>query len=242
VNEMNDADGKKKESTGNHVNCNDRDRIFEDGSTEEWTALEVHAATCAACAEQVSAWKSLSVAAAELRDYLDSPSLWPRIQRSLVEQATTAQHRGSRQGWNWSWESFRESFAVSWQTAAAAAIVLVLVASAGWFGLRGNLGTRPGPQSGDLLRSNALADVERTESAYMQAIDKLAGDAKPQLDKPETPLLANYREKLQVLDSAIDDLRAQAGQNPSNAHLRYQLLAMYQEKQRTLEEVLEVKR
>jgi len=74
------------------------------------------------------------------------------------------------------------------------------------------------------------------------AIDKLATDAKPQLDNPETPLLANYREKLQVLDSAIDDLRAQAGQNPSNAHLRYQLLAMYQEKQRTLEEVLEVKR
>ena len=96
--------------------------------------------------------------------------------------------------------------------------------------------------SGDLLRNNALAEVERTQSDYMHAIDKLAADAKPQLDNPGTPLLANYREKLQVLDSAIDDLRAQAGQNPSNAHLRYQLLAMYQEKQRTLEEVLEVKR
>jgi hypothetical protein len=54
--------------------------------------------------------------------------------------------------------------------------------------------------------------------------------------------MANYREKLMVLDSAIDDLRAQTGQNPSNAHLRYQLLAMYQEKQRTLEELLEEKR
>jgi hypothetical protein len=54
--------------------------------------------------------------------------------------------------------------------------------------------------------------------------------------------MANYREKLQVLDSAIDDLRAQAGQNPSNAHLRYQLLAMYQEKQETLQDVLEAKR
>jgi hypothetical protein len=45
-----------------------------------------------------------------------------------------------------------------------------------------------------------------------------------------------------VLDSAIDELRAEAGQNPSNAHLRYQLLAMYQEKQQTLQEVLETKR
>jgi len=46
---------------------------------------------------------------------------------------------------------------------------------------------------------------------------------------------------LLVLDSAIADLRAQAGLNPSNAQLRYQLLAMYQEKQHTLEEVLEAR-
>jgi hypothetical protein len=45
-----------------------------------------------------------------------------------------------------------------------------------------------------------------------------------------------------VLDSAINDLRAQAGMNPSNAHLRQQLLAMYQEKQQTLEDILEEKR
>jgi len=37
-------------------------------------------------------------------------------------------------------------------------------------------------------------------------------------------------------------LRLQAGENPSNAHLRYQLLAMYQEKQQTLQDVLETKR
>src|SRR5258708_19068943 len=111
--------------------------------------------------------------------------------------------------------------------------------SAGWL-LRP---PRTGPnQQGSLLKSRALVDVEHAESAYVQAIDKLAGDAKPQLENPATPLMANYREKLMVLDSAIDDLRTQTGQNPSNAHLRYQLLAMYQEKQRTLEEVLEEKR
>jgi hypothetical protein len=54
--------------------------------------------------------------------------------------------------------------------------------------------------------------------------------------------MASYREKLLVLDSAIADLRVQAGENPSNAHLRYQLLAMYQEKQQTLRDVLETKR
>jgi hypothetical protein len=87
-----------------------------------------------------------------------------------------------------------------------------------------------------------LKEVESAETAYERAIDKLAAETKPQLDNPATPLLANYHEKLLVLDSAIDDLRVQAGLNPSNAHLRYQLLAMYQEKQHTLEEVLEAKR
>ena len=84
--------------------------------------------------------------------------------------------------------------------------------------------------------------MERAQAAYEQAIDKLAADAKPQLENPATPLQANYREKLLVLDSAINDLRAQAGMNPSNAHLRQQLLAMYQEKQQTLQDILEEKR
>jgi hypothetical protein len=109
--------------------------------------------------------------------------------------------------------------------------------SAGWL-----LKPKLPMQQGSLLRSKALTEVESAESAYVHAIDKLAADAKPQLDNPATPLMANYHEKLLVLDSAIGDLRAQAGQNPSNAHLRYELLAMYQEKQRTLEEILEVKR
>ena len=66
------------------VTCNDRDRIFEDGTLAEWAALEAHAATCPLCAEEVRAWKSLSVAAGELRDYSDSPSFWPRIERATA--------------------------------------------------------------------------------------------------------------------------------------------------------------
>ena len=118
--------------------------------------------------------------------------------------------------------------------------MLVLTVSAGWVYFH-----RVGPvTSGDqsLLKSSALAGVERAQAAYEQAIDKLAADAKPQLENPATPLQASYREKLLVLDSAINDLRAQAGMNPSNAHLRQQLLAMYQEKQQTLEDILEEKR
>jgi hypothetical protein len=216
-----------------NVTCKDRDRILEDGTASEWVALESHAATCVSCAEELRSWKSLSMAAAELRDYTESPALWPRIQRALAENAVAIQERRER----WSWRALVASWPLSWQTATAAALLVLLVTSAGLL-----IKSKPPVQQGSLLRSKALTEVESAESAYVRAIDKLAAAAKPQLDNPATPLMANYREKLLVLDSAIDDLRAQTGQNPSNAHLRYELLAMYQEKQRTLEEIVEEKR
>jgi hypothetical protein len=218
-----------------NVTCNDRDRIFEDGTTAEWAALEAHAASCPVCEEEVRAWKSLSVAAKELRDYSDSPSFWPRIERALAEEEARNSQRAERKNWF----SFLVSFSPAWQTALAGALVLALAISGGWL-----IFHPPGHKAENdksLLQSSALKEVESAETAYEHAIDKLAADAKPQLESPATPLLANYHEKLLVLDSAISDLRAQAGMNPSNAQLRYQLLAMYQEKQHTLEEVLEAR-
>jgi hypothetical protein len=219
-----------------NVTCSDRDRIFEDGTPAEWAALEVHAASCPLCEEEVLAWKSLSVAAKELRDYSDSPSFWPRIERALAKEAARKAHSAERK----SWLSFLPTFSPAWQTALTGAFVLVLTVSAGWFYIHRSTFRPENDKS--LLKSSALKDVESAETAYERAIDKLALQAKPQLENPATPLLANYHEKLLVLDSAIADLRAQAGMNPSNAQLRYQLLAMYQEKQHTLEEVLEAKR
>jgi Tfp pilus assembly protein PilE len=218
-----------------NVSCKDRERIVADGSPAEWAALQAHAAACPACAEELRAWKSLSSAAAELRDYGESPTLWPRIHEALVQQADRRIKRAER--WNWRWLLAGVPL---WQAAAIAAVLLLLIAPA----IVRYVQQRRAPQaqSADLLRQKALAEVERAEAAYVQAIDKLALQAKPQLATPDTPLMASYREKLQVLDSAISDLQAQAGQNPSNAHLRHQLLAMYQEKERTLEQVLEEKR
>ena len=47
--------------------------------------------------------------------------------------------------------------------------------------------------------------------------------------------MLNYKEKLQLLDSAIADLKTSIDQNRYNTHLRKELIAMYQEKQRTLQ-------
>lgn len=217
-----------------NIHCEDRDRIFEDGTPEEWAALEAHSTGCAECAEELRGWKALSLAAKELRDYSDSPALWPRIESSLAEQAAGRQRRN-----HWAWFSLGTGFTLGLQTAAVAALVLALTVSGAWIYIHHPHSVAQNDPS--LLKSSALADVERAQAAYEQAIDKLAAQAKPQLENPKTPLQASYREKLLVLDSAIDDLRAQAGLNPSNAHLRQQLLAMYQDKQQTLEDILEEK-
>ena len=103
-----------------------------------------------------------------------------------------------------------------------------------------NQRTRRVPDNQALLNDRAVNDVERAEAAYERAIDKLGAQARPQLQN-STPLMANYREKLLVLDSAIADLKSQASMNPANGHVRRELLAMYHEKQDTLEQVLEAK-
>lgn len=219
-----------------NISCNVRERIFLDGSAEEWAALEEHAKDCPACAEEIRAWKALSTAAEELRDYREDPQLWMKIERALKEKG---EQRAAKERFWERWASWR-GLSVGWQTALAGALVVALAIGSVYV-VRQR--TTPGePGHNWFLKNTALAEVERTERDYMKAIDTLAKEAAPELDSPATPLMASYKEKLMVLDSAIDELRSEAGRNPSNAHLRYQLLAMYQEKQETLQEVLETKR
>src|SRR5258707_15402318 len=111
-----------------NVTCSDRDRIFEDGTPAEWAALEAHAATCAICEEELRAWKSLSAAAEELRNYTANPAFWPRIERALAEQAARkARRAGLRR-----WFSFLPELSLGWQTVLAGAVVLILTPSGAW--------------------------------------------------------------------------------------------------------------
>ncbi len=210
-----------------NVTCADRERIFMDGNAAEWAALEAHALNCAECDEELRIWKSMSSAAGELKQEWETPYLWTKIERSLTEQMAEKPSR---------WRSWLNSLGMAgfhWQTAAAMALLVVVTGSAAWWILHRG--------SGDPTFVR-VSEVERAEAVYERAIDKLAAQAQPVLNEQSTPLMASYREKLLVLDNAIDELRAEAGQNPANAHLRRQLLAMYQEKQDTLEEVLGAKK
>jgi hypothetical protein len=95
-----------------------------------------------------------------------------------------------------------------------------------------------GQSKDSLLSDQSLTDVEMAEANYIQSIEKLSEIARPRIENPTTPLYASYREKLLVLDSAIAEMRTQIESNRFNSHLRRELLAMYQEKQRTLQQLM----
>jgi hypothetical protein len=122
-----------------------------------------------------------------------------------------------------------------WQIAAAAVLTIGL-GGAVFQVVRDQ--TREAAFDRTILRITALDEVERAERAHVKAIENLEELAGAKLEDPETPLMISYKEKLMLLDDAIAECQANIDGNRQNAHLRKQLLAMYTDKQQTLEDVV----
>jgi hypothetical protein len=163
-----------------------------------------------------SEFQEIEAAAKQLRKEWDSPSLWPRIDEALATQ------RHPRR--LWFWPAF----------AAAAALCLLVAGLSTWRPVK-----KPPVVAGQpLLTQQALAELEKAETAYTQSIDRLAKLVEPQLTKAGSPLMAGYREKLALLDAALVELRIEASANPYHPGLHMQLASLYRDKQSTLQEVL----
>lgn len=211
------------------ITCEQLEGILERQDALELAALEEHARDCAACALQLKLEREISAAAPGLQKEWPSPYLWPRIERALDAE-------GQKKG---GVLAFPVTRMAQWRLAAAAAVLLVVTVSS-----IGIIWTQPPSkpttpralldQNQRLLTEQALGEVEKAETAYVQSIERLAALAAPRMKAADTPLLSNYREKLLVLDSAIAEIRAQADGNRYNATLRKELLAVYQAKQQTL--------
>ena len=202
-----------------------------DGGGEPGTAaLETHAASCEECRRRLDLWNEIGRAAPALRRRWESPELWTRIEQGMQSAPQAAPEIPKRRGVRREWLPL------------AAAAVLFVVATIGLQVFRPSLGERELLASRSLnrplLTEDALSDVEKSERRYVDSIERLSRLAQPKLENPATPLLVAYREKLLLLDGAITDVRAQLDQNRFNTHLRKELLAMYQEKQHTLEQVV----
>ena len=155
--------------------------------------------------------------AAQLRHEWESPGLWPRIRDSLELERRRPRALGSWRTW-----------------ALVAAMLAFILAPLSWWRWK------PSPPNPDsvLLTDRALSEVQKAEAAYARSIEQLSRLAAPRVQNPPSALIGAYREKLLVLDSAIADLAAEAERNPYNHYIRRELLALYHEKQQTLEGIL----
>lgn len=203
-------------------------------------ALEEHAGGCAACRRELSEWNALRAASPSLRKSWDSPRFWPHIHQALAEesQRTSAVASASDAAPS----PTRTSSPLRWLPVAAM-VALFGIATAGLWVFRNSRGREP--LSSDwqttrrpLLTDQAVDEVEAAEKTYVASIQKLSTLARPRLADAASPLMLNYKEKLELLDSAIADLKTSIDQNRYNTHLRKELIAMYQEKQRTLQSLM----
>jgi hypothetical protein len=187
-------------------------------------------------------WNDISSAARTMHTQWDSPYLWPKIRRAFEAETQTAPEKPS---WNISrWLRFPEH---QWQAVAAVLALALLTTVGAWyvrngrpsfFARKSNVTVTPQAQR-RLMTEQAVQEADNAEAAYLKSIDKLSALAVPKLDHPATPLMASYREKILLLDAAIAECRSNIDRNQSNPRLRRELLSIYQQKQRTLEEVVQ---
>jgi hypothetical protein len=158
----------------------------------------------------------ISAAARTLHATWASDSLLPRIQRAIERE----QRQASTHVW--------------WQIAAAV-VILGALGALGWYAQRR---VHENEFNRAILKNDALDQVERAEREHVAAIDRLEKLAGPRLEESQSPLMVSYKEKLMLLDDAIAECQAGVRMNRQNAQLRRQLLSIYSEKQRTLQDVL----
>lgn len=198
------------------ITCDKLDDLLLEGDAHSVEVAARHARGCAECAARLADWNDIGETARALQTDWRSDMLWPRIERAIKA--------GKRS----------RSIRTTWQVAAAA--VLTIGISAGsWLAIQHS---RNAAFDREILRVSALDDVEKAEKAHVDAINRLEKVTDATLEDAKTPLMVAYKEKLMLLDDAIAECQTNIDRNRQNAHLRKQLLAIYSEKQRTLEQVM----
>ncbi len=199
-----------------NITCEQLDDLLLEGDSYSLQIAARHAEDCPRCLQTLTEWNEISAAAGSLHTTWENDMLWPRIERALRQER--------RRGRNHLWRI------------AAALLLTIGLGAVSWRALH----VRSEQQAFEkrIINASAVEEVEAAERRHQAAIANLEKLAGPKLDEAPTPLLVSYKEKLMLLDDAIAECQANIQQNRQNAHLRRQLLAIYSEKQKTLQDVL----
>ncbi len=222
------------------IDCKDVEQVLREGEQGATGDLARHIEACASCRERIRSWEEISHAARAMHRRWESPALWGRIERALAAERTkTRAEKGSGAS-----AALLSMPGKRWLALAAGTAFLFVSLGTAYLLLRNSHQSaarlvHPDPDfQKRILTEKALRETEDSEAAYIQSIEKLSALVEPKLDKNPTPLMVSYREKLMLLDSAIAECRANISRNAYNAHLRRELLSIYQEKQRTLQDLI----
>jgi hypothetical protein len=202
--------------------CGDLDRAM--ANADLLPEAREHFKTCAACRREYRLWNEISTTARELHEEWDTPALWPAIRETLNAE------RKPEVFW---WKQGK-----TWAIAAALAIALAVPLQLWRHSHATALIAQTPSSTPDFLTEQALHEVETSEAAYRQSIEKLSKLAAPKLAAASSPAVANEKERLSLLDSAIAETRANVASNRFNIRLQTALADLYRQKQETLHELL----
>jgi hypothetical protein len=201
--------------------CGDLERAL--ANSDLFPEAREHIKTCAVCRREYRLWNEISTTARELHEEWDTPALWPAIREALQAE------RKPEVLW---WKQWK-----TWAIAAALAIAIILP-----LGLWRHSATATHAvarsSTPDFLTEQALREVETSEAAYRQSIQKLSQLAAPKLSAASSPAVVNEKERLRLLDSAIAETRASVASNRFNIRLQTALADLYRQKQETLRDLL----
>ena len=184
--------------------------------------FRAHAQQCPICRRLLRQDAELMRLARSLRQPVDTPFLWSRIEAGLRAEIERDQRRWFR--------SFIRSGAAFYRIAA-----ILLVAA----GLGSYTYFRSDSEPPRLFSKSALERVEKREQEYILAIEDLEREASVQLSRMDLDLMRLYRDKIETIDAQIARCREALRKNPANVHIRRYLLLALQDKRKTLQEIVD---
>ena len=187
------------------------DGLLEEGLQEE---VRRHLAICPACAEEERGLRRLVADARALPRAMAPPrDLWPSLARRLG--ATPGRRRWMEGAWDWG------------GLAAAASLVLT-VALAAWWTSHRPASSAPDGALGVAVRVSyaglaADDEYERAEAAFLAALETRRGRLSP-------ASRARVDASLRAIDEALDAIRAELRERPSDPDLNLMLASVHQRK------------
>jgi anti-sigma factor RsiW len=187
------------------------DGLLDDGLQEE---VRRHLAICPACAEKERGLRRLVADARALPRAMAPPrDLWPSLARRLG--ATPGKRRWMERAWDWG-------------GLAAAASLVVIGALAAWWSSRQPAPFTPDGTLGAAVRASyaglaADDEYERADAAFLAVLETRRGRLRP-------ASRARVDASLRAIDEALDAIRAELRERPSDPGLNLMLASVHQRK------------